>query len=76
MLIDFNYETEPLAGVFPFKGFGPMKLLEENKLNHLGKLGFRWAYWNLLMKGRKIPFVSPEMKLEGKVFDQGQMEIV
>jgi len=66
MLIDFNYDTEPLPGVFPFKGIGPLKLLEENKVNHWGKLGFRWMYWNLLMKGKKIPFITPEMQTAGK----------
>ncbi len=76
MLIDFNYDTEPLAGVFPFKGFGPMKLLEENKINHLGKLGFRWAYWNMLMKGRKIPFITPKMKLDGKIYEEPQKVVV
>ncbi len=76
MLIDFNYELEPVAGVFPFKGFGPMKLLQENKLNHLGKLGFRWAYWNMLMKGRKIPFITPQMSFEGKEIEKQKTEIV
>lgn len=66
MLIDFNYNQEPVPGVFPFKGVGPMKLLRENKMNHWGKLAFRWIYWNMLMKGKKIPFISPQMSLVGK----------
>lgn len=66
MLIDFNYTQEPVPGVFPFEGVGPMKLLEENRANHWGKLGFRWVYWNMLMKGRKIPFITPQMQLKGK----------
>jgi sulfide:quinone oxidoreductase len=46
MLIDFNYDTEPLPGKYPVPGIGPMSLLKETKANHMGKLAFRWAYWN------------------------------
>jgi sulfide:quinone oxidoreductase len=66
MLIDFNYDQEPVSGVFPFSGIGPMKLLQENKMNHWGKLAFRWIYWNMLMKGRKIPFIDAKMSYKGK----------
>lgn len=66
MLIDFNYDQEPVPGVFPFDHIGPMKLLQENRMNHWGKLAFRWIYWNMLMKGKKIPFISPKMSLVGK----------
>jgi sulfide:quinone oxidoreductase len=76
MLIDFNYDTEPLPGKFPFEGFGPMKLLEENRMNHLGKLGFRWVYWNMLMKGKKIPFITPQMSMKGKIVNKKELEIV
>jgi len=73
MLIDFNYDTEPLPGVFPFKGIGPMKLLEENKVNHWGKLAFRWIYWNMLMKGKKIPFITPQMQTAGKELEDKEL---
>jgi len=53
LLIDFNYEIEPHEGGFPF-AFGPMKLLEESRMNHLGKLAFRHVYWNILMRGRPL----------------------
>jgi sulfide:quinone oxidoreductase len=66
MLIDFNYDTEPLEGTFPFAGIGPMQLLKENRMNHWGKMGFKWVYWNILMKGRSIPFVSSRMQKKGK----------
>lgn len=66
MLIDFNYDQEPVEGVFPFEGIGPMKLLEENRMNHWGKLAFRWVYWNMLMKGRKVPFITADMQTKGK----------
>ena len=68
MLIDFNYDTEPLPGTFPYGSFGPMKLLKESSLNHLGKMGFRWVYWNMLMPGRKMP-ISTHMSTTGKRLD-------
>jgi sulfide:quinone oxidoreductase len=65
MLIDFNYDTEPLPGKFPVPGVGPMSLLKETRLNHMGKLAFRWAYWNVLMPGRPMP-ISADMSMAGK----------
>ena len=66
VLIDFNYETEPLPGRFPFPVVGPMPLLKPSRLNHLGKLAFRWIYWHMLLRGRPIPFVPSRMKIAGK----------
>ncbi|HET7902099.1 MAG TPA: FAD/NAD(P)-binding oxidoreductase [Candidatus Nanopelagicales bacterium] len=65
MLIDFNYDTEPLPGRFPVAGVGPMSLLKESRLNHQGKLAFRWAYWNVLMPGRPMP-IPALMSMSGK----------
>ena len=65
MLLDFNYETEPLTGSFPFPKVGPMSLLKESRANHLGKLAFRWVYWNMLLPGRPIPLPA-EMSMTGK----------
>ena len=67
-LIDFNYDTEPLPGVYPVPGFGPMKLLKTSRLNHFGKLAFRYIYWYLLLKGRDLP-VSTHMSMKGKIAD-------
>jgi sulfide:quinone oxidoreductase len=64
LLIDFNYDTEPLPGHFP-AGVG-LPLLRESRLNHLGKLMFQWAYWHALLPGREIPGVGPAMPLRGK----------
>lgn len=58
---DFNYEYEPHEGNFPF-AFGPMKLLEESRLNHLGKLAFRHVYWNMLLKAWPLPGISRQKK--------------
>ncbi|WP_298239112.1 FAD/NAD(P)-binding oxidoreductase [uncultured Algibacter sp.] len=69
LLIDFNYNTEPVHGTFPFPKIGPLKLLKESIFNHWGKLAFRWIYWNMLLKGIAIPFVSRNMSFKGKIFD-------
>lgn len=69
LLIDFNYDQEPVHGTFPFSKIGPLKLLKESIFNHWGKLAFRWIYWNMLLKGIAIPFVSRNMSFKGKVFD-------
>jgi sulfide:quinone oxidoreductase len=66
LLIDFNYDTEPLPGHFP-TGVGPMPLLKESRLNHLGKLMFQWVYWHALLPGRDIPGIGPDMPEHGKV---------
>ena len=65
LLIDFNYDVEPLPGRFPVPGIGPLKLLEESRLNHWGKLAFRPLYWNALLPGRPLP-VSTRMSMRGK----------
>jgi sulfide:quinone oxidoreductase len=65
LLIDFNYDTEPLPGAFPLPGVGPFKLLGESALNHYGKLMFRWVYWNLLLRGVELP-IGAEMSMAGK----------
>jgi sulfide:quinone oxidoreductase len=66
LLIDFNYEHEPTTGTFPIPGVGPLRLLKESRVNHWGKLAFRWVYWNMLVKARPIPFVSAAMNTKGK----------
>jgi len=68
LLIDFNYTHEPVEGEFPFPGVGPLRLLKESRMNHMGKLAFKWIYWNMLLKGRHIPFVSATMETAGKHF--------
>lgn len=65
LLIDFNYETEPLPGEFPLPGIGPFTLLKESSINHYGKLMFRWVYWNLLLRGAELP-IGSAMSMAGK----------
>lgn len=70
LLIDFNYTHEPVEGTFPFPGVGPLRLLKESRANHMGKMAFRWIYWNMLIKGVHIPFVSATMSEKGKHFEK------
>ncbi len=65
MLIDFNYDTEPLPGRFPGRA-GPMPLLQESRINHLGKLMFQSLYWHALLPGRDIPGITAAMSDAGK----------
>lgn len=66
-LIDFNYDIEPLPGKFPLPVVGPFKLLKENRLNHWGKLMFRWLYWKMLLPGKKIPTITTHFTMRGKI---------
>lgn len=68
-LIDFNYDTEPLPGSFPLPVVGPFSLLAETRMNHFGKLMFRWTYWNMLLKGKELP-VGSHMSMVGKKTDK------
>ena len=64
LLIDFNYELDPVPGRFP----GPigLPLLRESRLNHLGKLAFEQLYWRAILPGRDIPLVRGAMPRAGK----------
>jgi sulfide:quinone oxidoreductase len=66
LLIDFNYETEPLPGRYPEPHLGPLALLDESRLNHLGKLAFQPLYWHVLLAGRDIPGIGAKMSMAGK----------
>jgi sulfide:quinone oxidoreductase len=65
-LIDFNYDLEPVQGTFPLPGIGPFSLLKETRINHMGKMAFKWIYWNLLMKARPMPGITTQMTTVGK----------
>jgi sulfide:quinone oxidoreductase len=64
MLIDFNYDQEPVPGHFPATVGVP--LLKDSRMNHLGKLMFQWFYWHALLPGRDIPGVGSDMPDAGK----------
>ncbi|MEU9390124.1 FAD/NAD(P)-binding oxidoreductase [Streptomyces sp. NPDC048324] len=65
LLIDFNYDTEPLPGHFP----GPvgLPLMKESHAAHLGKLAFEWLYWHSLLPGREMPGIGSAMPERGKI---------
>jgi sulfide:quinone oxidoreductase len=66
ILLDFNYEVEPLSGKFPFPGMGPFSLLDDTFGNYWGKMMFKWVYWNLMMKGLDLP-LEAQMNIAGKL---------
>jgi sulfide:quinone oxidoreductase len=66
LLIDFNYEVEPLPGKFPFPGLGPFNLLGESPFNYYGKMMFKWVYWNMMLKGLELP-LEPQFTMAGKM---------
>jgi len=67
LLIDFNYDVEPVPGHFP--GRLGLPLLKESRLNHLGKLAFQSIYWHVLLPGRDIPMLNSDMPMAGKRLD-------
>jgi sulfide:quinone oxidoreductase len=66
LLIDFNYDTQPLPGKFPLARVGPLNLLSESPANHWGKKLFKSVYWNVLLRGRPLPLPAA-MSMAGKV---------
>lgn len=65
-LLDFNYHVEPVQGRFPLPVIGPFALLKESRINHWGKLAFKWIYWNVLLKARPMPGIGNRMGRTGK----------
>jgi sulfide:quinone oxidoreductase len=68
LLLDFNYDIEPLPGDYPMPLLGPFSLLKESYINHMGKIVFDWVYWNMLLPGflPKVPFLPSQMTFVGK----------
>jgi sulfide:quinone oxidoreductase len=64
LLIDFNYDHEPVPGYYPSTVGLP--LLKESRLNHLGKLLFESVYWHGLLPGRELPGIGAAMPTSGK----------
>jgi sulfide:quinone oxidoreductase len=62
LLIDFDYDAEPLPGRFPGPHVGPLPLLKQSRLNHLAKLMFQWIYWHVLLPGHEIPGIGAQMR--------------
>lgn len=66
ILIDFNYDQEPVEGTYPVPGVGPFSLLKETAMNHIGKLAFKTMYWGM-MKGINVPLPSKMSKAGKKI---------
>jgi sulfide:quinone oxidoreductase len=66
VLVDFNYDIQPVPGKFPMPVIGPMSLLKETYMNHMGKLAFKHVYWNVLLPALPIPMVGSHMSTMGK----------
>lgn len=68
LLLDFNYDIEPLKGKFPLPMVGPFELLKESYANHMGKIMFDWIYWNMLLPGYlpMVPLLPSQMNFVGK----------
>lgn len=64
MLLDSNYQTQPLPGHFPTTIGLP--LLKNSRLSHLAKVEFQWFYWHVLLPGRDIPGLGSAMPTSGK----------
>ena len=66
LLIDFDYDNEPLPGRFPMAHLGPLPLLRESRANHLAKLMFEWVYWHALLPGHDIPGIGSPAARQGE----------
>ena len=69
LLIDFNYDLEPVPGRYPAAVGLP--LLRESRLDHLGKLAFEHLYWHALLPGRTLPGIGATMPRSGKRIPAG-----
>lgn len=70
LLLDFNYDQEPLPGRFSVYGVPALRLLGPSIMNHMSKLGFELVYWNMLLPGRPLPFTA-DLTMDGKILPEG-----
>jgi sulfide:quinone oxidoreductase len=66
VLLDLNYDLQPVEGTYPFSVFGPFSLLRGRRMNHWGKRAFKWIYWNALLKALPPPGIGSRMSRAGK----------
>ncbi|NPV57883.1 MAG: NAD(P)/FAD-dependent oxidoreductase [Anaerolineae bacterium] len=55
VMIDFSYDVEPLMGKYPLPVVGPFSLLKSTWINHLGKMGFYYMYYEMMLRGIDVP---------------------
>ena len=72
LLIDFNYDQEPVPGHYP--GTVGLPLLKESRINHLAKGFFESVYWHGLLPGRELPGITSSMPLAGKYVERTSKE--
>ena len=65
-LIDFSDDMKTLVENFPYPGLGPFSLLGESQSNYMGKMMFKWVYWNMMLKGFELP-LEPQFNMAGKL---------
>lgn len=70
LLLDFNYDVEPLPGIFPIFHVPALRLLGTSPINHAAKMAFEAVYWQMLINGRPLPFPA-HMSMEGKKVPDG-----
>lgn len=63
-IIDFNYDVEPMPGMYPIPFVGPFGMMKVSRLNHFGKLFFRWVYWNLILPAKNINWMLNARKFK------------
>lgn len=73
IIVDFNYAVEPVTGRYPWKFFGPLALMRQTRINYLARSLFGWVYWNLLVRGKKLPFPT-DMPHAGKDYKRFDMD--
>ncbi len=61
LLLDFNFNLKSEGDALPNSGLGSARIRKESRMNHFGKLAYRWIYWNMLLKGSHFPYVSPHL---------------
>jgi hypothetical protein len=54
-LADWGFRKKHLRDEVEISFVTPLPLLKDSRLNHAGKLAFRWIYWDLLLRGGWLP---------------------
>jgi sulfide:quinone oxidoreductase len=55
LLLDGNYDVEPVAGLYPLPWVGPLRLLNETRLSHWTRSAVEPLYWRALLPAHWLP---------------------
>ena len=58
LLVDGTYDAEPAPGFYPLPWIGPLRLLDESRLNHWTRSVLEPLYWRGLLPGLALPIPS------------------